>query len=287
MYKYLTKEGGLASLRNFSVKYSPPDEFNDPFEGMLRNFNQSELEELFFLAREAIHTEQAWQRFCNSSPFIDREKLYTLRHDFLAGNVDLEHLLRLGLNVTANGMIQHLSQDFSQKIGLACFSERKDSILMWSHYAQNHQGLVIGYRSRSFGSLLPIHYRTDRMPLPLGQFKMHPNRIGEKKWPIELWTSKFSEWAYEREWRSFALIDNLIAKKKDDSVIFLKRLRPQSISELILGAKIDDELRKKCISFSKGHPWCSLFQAQYHKRDYALEFVPVGDSNAKESNNGT
>lgn len=284
VYKYLTKEGGVASLRSISVKYSPPDEFNDPFEGMLRNFNQSELEELFFLAREAIHTEQAWRKFCHSSPFADNEQLFSLRHDILIGRVDLERVLRLGLNETAEGMTNGFIHDISKRMGIACFSARKDSILMWSHYAQNHTGIVVGYRSRSLGTLLPIHYRTDRMPLPFGQFKKTPNRLAAKKWPIELWTSKFSDWQYEQEWRSLSPIEKLQTKKVKGSVMFLKKLRPQSISEIIMGTRIDDGLKMECFSFVRSHHQCSLFQARYHKRDYALEFIPVND--AKESSNG-
>mgnify|MGYP002227506002 FL=1 len=28
---------------------------------------------------------------------------------------------------------------------VGCFSERNDSLLMWSHYADEHRGLCIGY----------------------------------------------------------------------------------------------------------------------------------------------
>jgi hypothetical protein len=40
---------------------------------------------------------------------------------------------------------------FTHNIGFVCSSERKDSLLMWAHYARNHEGFVIGFDIEFWG----------------------------------------------------------------------------------------------------------------------------------------
>ncbi|MDQ0885929.1 hypothetical protein QFZ81_001017 [Paenibacillus sp. V4I9] len=89
---------------------------------------------------------------------------------------------------------------------IACFSELNDSILMWSHYANNHKGFCVEYDFKQCGnddvltrSLQPVIY-TDKM------FDMSvymTETLEDHNNLISIYSAiiKSKEWAYEREWR--------------------------------------------------------------------------------------
>ena len=64
-----------------------------------------------------------------------------------------------------------LSREFKQR-GIVSFTETNDNLLMWSHYADNHRGIVVAFDTshdffKNDGSksrlLARVHYRKDRM----------------------------------------------------------------------------------------------------------------------------
>ncbi|MAS24460.1 MAG: hypothetical protein CMH99_03775 [Oceanospirillaceae bacterium] len=93
-----------------------------------------------------------------------------------------------------------------KKMGISSFSETYDNLLMWSHYADNHRGIVVafdtthdffkedGSKSRQLGR---VHYRKDRMkaiPQKLQNgFHMADN--------TRIYFEKSDEWIYEKEHR--------------------------------------------------------------------------------------
>ena len=117
------------------------------------------------------------------------------------------------------------------KLALA---ENRESLLMWAHYTDRHRGFLIGFDDadgilqvasphRDFG---PVSYRHHRPSRPL--MKEVTNQ--------ELFYTKNSEWAYEREWR---IVDSLISAEGEatdqsrDCWPF--RFRTQAVKEVILG----------------------------------------------------
>ena len=88
--------------------------------------------------------------------------------------------------------------------GVACFSESFDSLLMWSHYAQNHQGMCVEYELLKFNSELgfspvPVVYSNKRVQLSSLNINSIENSTLE--FLIMCLTSKSTEWSYENEWR--------------------------------------------------------------------------------------
>ena len=49
-------------------------------------------------------------------------------------------------------------KELSKSFGIICFSEIPDSLLMWSHYATNHQGFVFGFE-------------TEKLPVVIGTIR--------------------------------------------------------------------------------------------------------------------
>jgi hypothetical protein len=257
------------------VKYTPIEEFNDPFEGLLRNFFPHEFEDLVRRAREAVQTEQTWRKFCDSAPAKDKQELYHYRKDVPAGLLDLDSCFKVGLDITTKGMMERYPQSFSEHYGMVCFSARFDSILMWSHYAENHKGVVIGYHSRFFRPLYPVQYRKERVPLPVGQFTKRKGDPPLSMWHVKALTTKFIDWAYEQEWRGVERREKLLKTKVKDSVVLYSKVPPQTVASIYIGTRTDEALRSECLAFARQHPTCRLYRARYHDRDFALVFAPV------------
>jgi len=98
---------------------------------------------------------------------------------------------------------------FSKDYRIKCFSEMWDSILMWSHYADNSRGICIEYdfsedeRAKNF---LPVTYLKD--PLDFSDIADHSIPIGKLDNDNQLSmavllsiSTKNDVWKYESEWR--------------------------------------------------------------------------------------
>jgi hypothetical protein len=82
--------------------------------------------------------------------------------------------------------------------GVLSLSERSDSILMWSHYADKHQGICLGYDPDYLpAALFPVQYLEKR---PVYHWS---EQLGGRKHDqiYEALCTKDESWSYEKEWR--------------------------------------------------------------------------------------
>ena len=98
-------------------------------------------------------------------------------------------------------VIEDRTQNLYRNKGISCFSERKDSQLMWSHYASSGKGFCLEFDTKKepFQKLLPVKYE-DKPPLLdfMKIVSLEKNYLLRK-----LLCLKSSDWAYEKEWRCF------------------------------------------------------------------------------------
>ena len=142
---------------------------------------------------------------------------------------------------------------------IACFCESIESVIMWSHYAQNHQGFALEYNLRDTLAhpitnvgIYPVIYNEERLDVSiymawafLGMIGIHspiPDMLSSMK--IALHKSK--QWEYEKEWR---LIDSTIRDFTSDkpSVIHIK---PTAI---YYGQRIAKEDKGKLHTIAQNH----------------------------------
>lgn len=85
-----------------------------------------------------------------------------------------------------------------KEIGLCCLSEVNNSILMWTHYANNHRGYCLQYeatdRTYLFGEAQKVSYSQNYPVVNIF------NTTLEEQTELIFFT-KFEGWAYEKEWR--------------------------------------------------------------------------------------
>lgn len=93
---------------------------------------------------------------------------------------------------------EEIRNDTNKNIRVSCFSERNDSILMWSHYASQHQGVCIEY---DFTEADEIRYLIQPAFYSDSVFQL--GTMEDLTSVSHLMSSlyKAKDWAYEAEWR--------------------------------------------------------------------------------------
>jgi hypothetical protein len=81
----------------------------------------------------------------------------------------------------------------NERFGMICFSRSWHSSLLWSHYADKHRGICLGFDVVE-GGLKRIAYVADRPILRVPPTEESIN---------ELLFTKFLDWQYEEEWRNW------------------------------------------------------------------------------------
>ncbi len=156
----------------------------------------------------------------------------------------------------------------NNRFGIISFSYRWDSILMWSHYSNNHKGFCVGFNKEKIlncgqiGSAGLVNY-LDEFPSidPIGS-----DQIKE----ITLKThTKARDWKYEEEYRVTNLWDT--TPSIDDRKL---RFSEDFIEEIFLGFSIDDASKSEIskIAVKKNIP---LYQIIKKKRTYLLDRIKL------------
>lgn len=141
------------------------------------------------------------------------------------------------------------------KFRMACFTLTPFSILMWSHYADNHKGFCIEYETSDFSddnkhiysNLYPVIYTDKRVDL--ADIYIESDKKGNYN-AEQIWAAykygflcKSIDWKYQKEWRLISL-DKMITDDNNCCKFF-------KIKKVYLGNKMKKEEREKIISLCK------------------------------------
>jgi hypothetical protein len=180
----------------------------------------------------------------------------------------------LNLNSFVESSIDFLCQQFENsktKYSIACFCEKKDNILLWSHYANSHKGYCIEYSTIDILNtfqccLLPVIYQSN---IP-GLIDLVSNNIEIELLPyyiaLKSITSKSNLWEYEQEWR--IIHSHETGKEK------VKFPKPRAV---YIGCNATDklELNLKNACQEKNIP---IFKMKKNDMEYKLDCIPINNS---------
>jgi hypothetical protein len=159
-----------------------------------------------------------------------------------------------------------LNETFTQSAGAAgicSFGGDPRSILMWAHYAQNHEGFCVQFAfagdPRTFAWAQEVQYADE---YPRINYTDHANL------PDALYTvltRKHSGWSYEKEWRIVHLA----------GANTLLQFRPEALVGVILGCRAPVQLRSILEGVleerkAAGLPAVKIYKAEQHPRAYKL-----------------
>jgi hypothetical protein len=93
----------------------------------------------------------------------------------------------------------------ARRYGVLCFSEGWKNPVQWSHYADRHMGLCLGFEVPD-DYAIKVKYVTERIKLDLK--KAHGAGQVAEQFVIDALSTKYIHWVYEQERRVFHRIHN-------------------------------------------------------------------------------
>ena len=175
----------------------------------------------------------------------------------------------------------HIISQF-QDSGVFCATKNHNNLLMWAHYAEQHHGVVLGFKpdleKDSFLRLLkPVTY-SDIRPSFFQDAEDWDSNVDEvTKQEIgaaithRLIFTKSTHWAYEEELRMYVPWE--VPKGQVASYI---KYYPHELIEVYLGCRMTEEAKKEMIELAKKlNPKLAVYSAVLVKHSYALDFERI------------
>lgn len=285
VYKYLDSSGVKAVLKTTTLLWRNPLTFNDPFDIRLDLGASIDVPKLIALI--AYRFEQLV--FEPNRPLprhpISRNLLMDLRarlkrqHRVLV----LDEIQKGAESMFADGRgpMSSFNKNWHHRAStyrVLSFSDRSDSLLMWSHYAESHFGAVLRFRVATdkmsfFSKLKRVEYVT-----------LIPKLASEEDWAeyflsdadslipepfVRLLCTKSDDWKYEKEWR-------VATHAVSDQPYDLFPFDPNLLEEIIIGCRARqtfiDEVKSLLVG-PLGH--VNVVRARLSETRFAIETSSV------------
>jgi len=157
---------------------------------------------------------------------------------------------------------RQVSEHLRNGMEVLCMSEVRDNIVMWSHYADHHKGLCLGFSTENSGLLRAAEKVEYKSTLPV----LNVLRASREDVNGGLVGTKFSAWDYEREWR---VVRAATAHQRYP-------LPRGTLVEVVFGWRIPAHDRRQIVRMVHySRTQVKYFQAREDERAYALQIVPV------------
>lgn len=171
LYKYVSI-AGLRRILDGYIRFTQPSAFNDPFE----------------LLPEIVIPLNAEDRKIKLQVDIGSART-PVQQDALA-------VIPEGCG-SSDAISREIVQQLNEHIGILSLSRVRDSLLMWSHYADQYAGAVVGFDSAHdfFARSIDVGYP------PLRPRRHVDSYLTEKPVSLAELCAKSNQWAYEQEVR--------------------------------------------------------------------------------------
>lgn len=265
MYKYCHPDR-VDILKNRMIRFSPPLVLNDPFElsPYIKSLASTEFtQEIMTQAISELLLEYPILKTMPSS------RLHEVSADWLS----------IFLSESTRSLVSNGLQNKLNNYGVLCLTETRNNLLMWSHYADSHQGFVIEFNPANdffcrkisgedmLRHLRKVSYSMNRPAINLSQ------ETGEN-----ILFTKSEEWAYEEEWRMLMPLKMASTTiESPESSVHLFRFPSQAIRSVIFGCRIkkhtQEEILKALDTEEMRHvkTYKSTINQQHYKID-CIEF---------------
>ena len=267
LYKYVTADTAIKIIKNKTLFFNNPHNWNDPFELIVNDPNYTDNPSLIYellslkfkYAKGEFTAEECLQ-------FIENNKYTESRKD----------------NLISNSII-----------GLS-LSKKWNNLLMWAHYTDQHKGCVfeIDIEDDLFfinKFLYKVRYKSMRPLMGIKEnnifierlIKALPNNIDNnlKDYIID-YSTKSKDWKYEKEWRLISLKKDADFIDKSHKCFF--NIPPISIKAIFFGIKIERSDANEIYSIIKTDPAFNhirLFQAKLNKLEFKIDAEPFDITN--------
>lgn len=223
------------TFENSAVYFPSPNEFNDPFDCKIELLLNGD--------------EERWKNFIGKRLKTDRPNLSPA--DRL---VEIHRIIRSG---SYKNLDPSISTRAAKRAGVYCLSAVNDDILMWSHYANAHRGICIGFRAGPNDAFFCRSQEVVYCPTyPLTSIF----DSDERRFETAVLT-KSEHWNYEKEYR-------VIEPQGPGKYTFPQDL----LVEVILGCEASESDRKSVTEWAQARSFKpKIFVARKKEREFGLK----------------
>ena len=232
-----------------AIYFSSPDKFSDPSDSKP------------YLACDGTMKERKrylCKQYQKKNPERSKEGILT----YVEMEIVTKGRDRIVLEEAAEKTIELLRKRF----GICCFTEKRDNILMWTHYAKQHTGFCLEFDVnneffRPSTRAIKVEYDGLRPELNVLRLDSYPEgKLGE------VLLIKADDWEYEKEWR-------IVDYEKGEGI---QNFPEDALSGVILGCRISQENKKNVFR------WCrkrkhlpTLYEAKEKQKEFGLDIVRI------------
>jgi hypothetical protein len=173
-------------FKDRKLYFASPGSFNDPFDCSFHVLVEG-------ARNEAVTEAFAWSLIKDRLPDLSPE-------DQVQGAKQVrERLIATRGKEFQQIVIDKLSEDTNKRVGICCFTEVNDDILMWAHYADCHRGICLEFASTDdpLNAAQPVEYTSEYPALDLEAIVTKEELRAAAPWMLR----KADHWSYEKEWR--------------------------------------------------------------------------------------
>ena len=246
LYKYRSLDGESKEwVENIFTKseiyFSSPNGFNDPFDCKVE------------LSLDG--TDEEWRKYESGLIKRNNPDISPAKRLILSRKISRSKAIRNNLN-------QRSITGLMGNIGVYSLSSVRDDILMWSHYADSHKGICIGFHADEasvfFREAQPVIYSKEYPHARL------IDRTIERMSAMIL--TKSDHWNYEKEYR-------LINTHEGYGI---KNFPAKSLKEIIFGCEISQENLKYFIELVRDHPARpKIYKASKANKEFKLDICEI------------
>lgn len=270
VYKYFDASGLLKTLQSHRLLVRPVTDYNDPFE--------------FLFSFDPVAIDQVFDRFFEQSAHLDwlSTQVHLVGRNLSAAQLRLllkhepTERRRLFDSVLAQNQatVLEFAQGFqrfvAQKLGFVSFSCIGTEPLMWSHYADQHRGFVVGFELGDlYEAAKYVTYSRERVPFR--------HKSSEEDMPIEVIRTKSFHWAYEQEVRVICTETAWEQIEGVGTAGFLE-FRPEQVSSVWAGIRADQRAVNDILEVlhSGGYSIAMIGSAELHPTKFEI-LLPGSD----------
>ncbi len=286
LYKYVRSDG-VRLLAEKRLRVPSPAGFNDPFE-ILPSL-ETLLPEDRVTSLISDWLDDTW---------LDEIYAATARGrgttpDALRTELPPDELRRRLAEAGAGGDMEEMAPHLMRvvhaaaavRVGMLCFTETPDSLLMWGHYADGHRGLVYGFDPRhpffdrriggedGIPSLQRVEY-SRRRPRMTAADTRAPEDVFAELLAHRFFFTKSDDWSYECEWRFVLPLD---PSRSEDGEQYLP-LPEGLLTTVILGSRVEEEDRARVMELVSGENLfreVEILQGSISDDEFRIDLAPA------------
>lgn len=299
-YKYigLKEDGSVRAdfLENCLFRFTQPEQLNDPFEVrpalIFGGYSAEDREWARERARkegfpDSIPDDTIEGLFLDPGPrrrFDPKEfpGISGLRPDLRKEPFQsLEEMDRFEIAKALNEFLSTVNQNY----GIFCLTTKGNSLLMWTHYAGDHRGILVGFnRDHGFfnnsADLHEVKYSKKRVAVSskYGWLRICGQRFeGTAPHLTRVFLRKHPQWQHEAEWR---MIKQLKDCEPRENNVYLFQIPNTAVTSVTFGARMSEENMSGLYGKISSDPkWShikiyraelSAVHAELHYKEYAL-----------------